>query len=179
MNTGKDSGDISNLELSMRRLETRIESTKSSQKTNAERMESLHQTLEARLSAKDDTIGRIKDQSEWVLKQNDTLLKQLGFRWNLLTGLTTFVALAFSITLGYQIWRVEQVMDTKRALEDGTKVLAANAKVYSDVLATFAHADNLLTESNREFQRGEFRTSLVLAGTAIEFQRSTLSKHDV
>jgi hypothetical protein len=174
MSTRKNDAEISDLATSIKLIESRVQAVEKLEQTNADRIDALYKTFDVRLTVKDDTIGQIKEQSEWILKQNDTLLKQVGFRWNLLTGLTTFVALAFTITLGYQIWRVEQVMDTKRALEEDTKILAKNTNAYSDVLAKLAHADNLLTASNREFQREEYKVSTTLAEAAIDSLESGL-----
>src|SRR5215468_4202518 len=101
------------MELALKRVEARLENSEAKQNTTAQRLDDLYKALLERLSAKDDTLTQLREQSEWTLKQNDTLLKQIGLRWNLLTGLTAFVALAFSIVFAYQIWRVEQVMETK------------------------------------------------------------------
>jgi hypothetical protein len=166
----------SDFEMTLKKLEARVEGAEKDQQTTTQRMETLYQTLLTRLTTKDESIDRLKDQSEWILRQNDTLLKQVGFRWNLLTGLTTLVGLAFTVTLGYQIWRVEQVMDTKRALEQGTIALAQNTKLYSEVLSKLAEADNVLTESNREFQRSEYKSALKLSSTAIELLKQASQK---
>ena len=94
------------------KIEARLETNETRQNTTAQRMEELYKASVERLNAKDDTTARLREQSEWTLKQNDTLLKQIGLRWNLLTGLTGFLTLAFSLVFVYQIWRVEQVMPT-------------------------------------------------------------------
>lgn len=162
------------IELCPTSIETRLENNEIMQRATAQRLDEIHKSMIDRLGAKDDTINRLKEQGDWVLKQNDTLLKQIGLRWNLLTGLTTLVGLAFTITLGYQIWRVEQVMDTKRALEQGTALLAQNTNAYSKILSTLAHADTLMTEGNREFQRAEYKQATNLATRAIGLLTSAL-----
>src|SRR5215831_11631760 len=100
----------------VRKLEGCIEASEATQRTTAQPLDELFKALSERLSAKDDSISQLKEQREWILQQNDTLLKHIGMRWNLLTGLTTLVGIAFTITLGYQIFRVEQVMEMRRAL---------------------------------------------------------------
>jgi hypothetical protein len=156
----------------VRRLEDRIAAGEVTQKTTAQRFDELFKALSERLTAKDDTISQLKEQSEWILKQNDTLLKQIGMRWNLLTGLMTLVGIAFTITLGYQIFRVEQVMEMRRALEDGTKILSENTKTYTQILSALARSDSMLTDSNREFQRAEYSSALVQAVNSIDFLKS-------
>src|SRR6478752_1902328 len=105
------------------KIEARLETNETRQNTTAQRMEELYKASAERLNAKDDTTARLPEQSEWTLKQNDTLLKQIGLRWNLLTGLTGFLTLAFSLVFVYQIWRVEQVMETKRSLKRQKRIL--------------------------------------------------------
>ena len=166
MTTQSDDDRMFEIERSLKTAETRLENTEAKQNTTAQRLDELYKALLERLDAKNDTLNRFREQSEWTLKQNDTLLKQIGLRWNLLTGLTGFVALAFSIVFAYQIWRVEQVMETKKALEstaasanESIKLLAINTKAYSDILGILARADTLMTDSNREFLRAEYRHS--------------------
>jgi hypothetical protein len=165
---------IDEIELAIKRIDSRLENSETKNTTTAQRLDELYQALLERLNAKDDTLARVKELSEWALRQNDTLLKQIGLRWNLLTGLTTFVALAFTAVFTYQIWRVEQVMQTKTALdvaaaaaEANTKLLSQNTKAYSDILSILAHADALMTESNREFLRAEYTVAEKRAGDAI------------
>jgi tetratricopeptide (TPR) repeat protein len=188
MNDRIDENSITELGLALRKLENRIENNEAKQNTTAQRLEELYKTLLERLSAKDDTLVRIREQSEWTLKQNDTLLKQIGLRWNLLTALSGFVGLAFSIAFVYQIFHVEDVMRTQRQLEsaaanvdkkiglldDKTDLLTKNTKLYSGLLSILAHADSLLTDSNREFLRAEYTVAAKRAGDAINILRSTL-----
>jgi hypothetical protein len=181
MTTQRSEVLINEMELALKRVEARLENSEAKQNTTAERLDDLYKALLERLSAKDDTLTQLREQSEWTLKQNDTLLKQIGLRWNLLTGLTAFVALLFSIVFAYQIWRVEQVMETRKALDssaaaanESTKLLAQNSKAYSDILGILAHADTLMTDSNREFLRTEYTVAGKRASDAIEVLKSAL-----
>ena len=172
---------ITEIELSLKTVETRLENSETKQNTTAQRLDELYKALLERLDAKNDTLIRFREQGEWTLKQNDTLLKQIGLRWNLLTGLTGFVALAFSIVFAYQIWRVEQVMETRKALEssaaaadESIKLLAQNTKAYSYILGILAHADTLMTDSNREFLRAEYAVAANRGSDAAEALKSAL-----
>jgi hypothetical protein len=179
--TQSDDDRMFEIERSLKTAETRLENTEAKQNTTAQRLDELYKALLERLDAKNDTLNRFREQSEWTLKQNDTLLKQIGLRWNLLTGLTGFVALAFSIVFAYQIWRVEQVMETKKALEstaasanESIKLLAINTKAYSDILGILARADTLMTDSNREFLRAEYVVAANRGSDATEALKSAL-----
>jgi hypothetical protein len=66
-------------------------------------------------------------------------------------------------------------METKRALDDGTKLLARNTKAYSEILSKLADADTLMAESNREFQRAEYNLATNLATSATAILTSALS----
>ncbi len=181
MATERDDDRTTELERSLKSIETRVENNEAKQNTTAQRLDELYKALLERLDAKNDTLNSFREQGEWTLKQNDTLLKQIGLRWNLLTGLTAFVALAFSIVFAYQIWRVEQIMETKKALEssaaaanESIKLLAQNTEAYSDILGILAHADTLMTDSNREFLRAEYAVAANRASDAAEALKAAL-----
>jgi tetratricopeptide (TPR) repeat protein len=181
MTTQRSEVLINEMELALKRVEARLENSEAKQNTTAQRLDELYRALLERLGAKDDTLTRLKEQSEWSLKQNDTLLKQIGLRWNLLTGITSFLGLAFALVFVYQTWRVEQIMEAKKSLEasaatanESTKLLAQNSKAYSDILGILAHADTLMTESNREFLRAEYTVAAKRASDATEALTSAL-----
>ena len=172
---------IAAMDLALKRAEARLDNAEAKQNTTAQRLEELYNSLRERLNAKDDTLVRIRDQSEWTLKQNDTLLKQIGLRWNLITGFTAFIGLAFSLVFVYQVWRVDDIMRTQRNLDqaadkvnDRTAQLTKNTKAYSDILAILAHADSLMTDSNREFLRAEYTVATRRASDATETLKSAL-----
>jgi hypothetical protein len=172
---------IDEMQLALKGVEGRVEIGLARQKAIEDRAEELYAALNERLSAKDGIVELLREQAEWTLKQNDTLLKQIGLRWNLLTGFTGLVALSFSIVFAYQIWRVEQVMATKSALEqsaaaatESAKVLTENTRKYSDILGILAQADTLMTDSNREFLRSEYVVAAKRAGAAVEALRVAL-----
>lgn len=167
--------EFDNLRFGLKNAESRMDDVETKQKNAADRFEEMYKLLLERVSAKDNTLNLLKDQSEWTLRQNDTLLKQIGLRWNVLTGFTAFVALAFTIVFSYQIWKVEQVGETQKQLERSAanadqinRLLSENSKDYSSILSTLAQADTLVTESNREFLRAEYLVAANRAGEAIE-----------
>jgi tetratricopeptide (TPR) repeat protein len=181
MTTQRSEVLIHEMELALKRVEARLENSEAKQNTTALRFDDLYKALHERLNAKDDTLTRLKEQSEWTLRQNDVLLKQIGLRWNLLTGLTSFLGLAFALVFVYQTWRVEQINDAKKTLEasaaavnESSKQLAQNSKAYSDILSILAHADTLMTESNREFLRAEYAVAAKRGSDATEALTSAL-----
>src|SRR4051794_27332275 len=97
MTSARIESQVHEMEAALKKIEGRLENNEAKQSTTAQRLEELYKALVERLDAKDDMTGRAREQSEWILKQNDTLLKQIGLRWNLLTGLTGFLTLAFSL----------------------------------------------------------------------------------
>ena len=87
----------------------------------------------------------MKDMSGSIQKRSDDILHQLGLRFNFITGMTGFIALAFAASFSYNIFQVAQVNEAKSFLEDGTEILTSDAIKYSSVLSGLAHADALAT----------------------------------
>jgi hypothetical protein len=116
----------------------------------------------------------MKDTSEAIHKQNDAILKQMGLRFNFITGMTGFIALAFAMNFTYQIYQVKDVTEARLFLKEGSELLAENATNYSEVLSRITRADTLITQGHREFQRASYFEAKELAASAIADLESAL-----
>ena len=141
-----------------------------------QRMAAKDEAMADRIGAKDETIKQIRDMSESIQKQNDALQKQITGRWSVATGMMSFVAIMFALNFAYEIYRVKEVMDAKSALEQGTKSLATNAGIYSEVLDELARADTLITQGHRELLRNSYHDAEDMVTDAIGLLQRALEK---
>ncbi len=174
------SARIDNLEASNKAtiasLEGRLNNYEGAQKAAATRLDDVYKSFMDRLSANDATVKLIKDMSDSIQKQSEAIQHQLGLRFNFITGMTGFIALAFAASFTYNIFQVGQVNQAKSFLEDGTEVLTADAIKYSDVLSGLAKADAFSTQGDREFLRGNYFDALNMAEDAIRDLEPLLDK---
>src|SRR5262249_26529424 len=74
-------------------------------------IDAKEEVFNTRLKAKDDTVDFVNKMAASIKDQSEALQKQTASRWNIVTGMTGFVALAFAINFVYEIYRVKEVMD--------------------------------------------------------------------
>lgn len=122
--------------------------------------------LNDRIVDKENSIKHLSDLGKAIKDQNDALQKQITGRWSIVTGMLSFVSIMFALNFTYGIFQVKDVTDAKTYLERGSKELAHEAAIYSDVLSKLAHADTLIAEGNRELQRNSYVDALQLAKDA-------------
>jgi hypothetical protein len=159
---------ISNLRRAVATLESQASAQDATQTNILRRLEEVSKSFEERLQSKEDRISLIGEMNRSIQLQNDALQKQLTSRWSFITGMVTFVALAFALNFGYEIFRIKEVMDVKTSLELGSKNLSENALKYSDILNDVSYADTLLTEGNRELLRNAYIDAETLADRAVD-----------
>src|SRR5689334_12862994 len=142
-------------------------------------MSATEEAFSNRLASKDDTVEFVKQMAASIKDQSETLQKQTASRWNIVTGMTGFVALAFAINFVYEIYRVKEVMDAKQFLQEGARTLAEQARVHSGVLGRLAEADAVLARAYREFARGAYSDARDISAEAIVNLDETLKQTGV
>ena len=94
-------------------VEMRVISNKSLIKSTASRLEDVYKSFTDRLSAKDDTVQLVKDIGNSVMKQSAEVQRQLGLRFNFVTGMVGFIALAFAASFTYNVFKPRRLMRRK------------------------------------------------------------------
>jgi hypothetical protein len=157
--------DLAKLTSRLKELESRLGTAETVQTATNTRVQSLSDQL----SAKDASAQLTRDMNDSLQKQRDALQRQMDLRFNFITGMTGFIALALTATFSYNLFQVKEVNDAKNFLLDGTEVLTSDARKYSEILSGLAKADTFTTQGDREFLRGNYSDSVLMAEQAISY----------
>ena len=166
----------------------------SSQTTSQLELNTFRKTLEEQLAAKDlrvdvlkneidslralnsQHVDTIKSMSASFERQNDTLQKQIGFRFNFVTSMMGVITLVLAATFVYNKYQNDKVDEARSFLEKGTKILSEHATKFADMLSTIAQASGLIADGNREYNNYSFLDAYYLAGRAVDLLEDTFAQ---
>lgn len=143
--------------------------------SEAEELQKLRKLFDERLDARDGTIALIKEMSESLRKQNESLDKQFTFRWNVLVFITGFLPLLLGTAFAYQVYKGYELQKLHASLQHQTTQFQLATESYSKVLAMLANADELVTQGYREFQRDGFSDAAAMSSEAISKLKEALA----
>jgi tetratricopeptide (TPR) repeat protein len=143
-------------------LKTKVEAKTEFGTDFDKRLDSLRDDIHDRFSVRDEILNAAKAMNESLAKQNDALHKTIGLRWNVITGLITFIGVLTVITFGYAGWKTIQIAGEKEELRTAVESFKEREKqVKVDLLKQSAE----LAKQSDDFARLSYSTSLLFQAT--------------
>lgn len=130
--------------------------------------------LEDQINSAKDQIASFKSHQESneslrnsIDKINQKQHEHLSSRWSFVTGMTSFITLMVGFVFTYQVFRVEQVMETKKTMEKTAETLTRSVDLYTKILSLMSDIEAKLTYGTIEFSRSNFEHATEIASEAI------------